>query len=243
MSSDKKCLPIKEIRITARDKMLDGLGRLALLTLMYFLLSTALLTCQSFYALENSNVLSIIISVIVTFLFAALSGLAKYGFASYFLKFTNGIRVGVSEVFAGFTQSPDRTIFVTMFLVMIKFICLIPYAVCSVMFSDTFGSYALLARVGIYTACMVAYYVFTLRYAPVYFLLNDLPDKRGTEILMLSKWLMKKNKRRLFALQVSFIPMFILTILSCFVGALWTIPYYTLAECYFYQDISSSKSA
>lgn len=243
MNSTKKYLSVREIKLNARDKILDGLGRVALLTLMYFFLSFALVSCQSLYAVENPGILSLIISVITTLLFSALSGVIKYGYASYFLKFTNKIPVGVGEIFAGFTHSPDKTIFVAMFLTILKFIFLIPYVVLSYVFPTFLGDYNILFRLGLYIVCIFAYYVFSLRYAPVYYLLNDLPGKRATEILMLSKWLMRKNKRRLFALQVSFIPMYILGFISCFVGMLWTIPYYNIAECYLYQDISSVKSA
>lgn len=243
MNSEKKYLSVKEIKLNARNKILDGLGTVALLTLMYFCLSSALTVCQSLYAVENNNVISLIFSLVITFLFSALSGIVKYGYASYFLKFTNNVPVGVREIFAGFTHSPDKTIFVSMFLTILNYLFLVPYAVFSFAFPDLLGKYNILLRLGVYLLCSVGYFIFSLRYAPVYFLLNDLPGKRAIEILMISKWLMKKNKRRLFALLVSFIPIYILGLLSCFTGMLWILPYLNIAECYFYQDISSVKSA
>ena len=77
----------------------------------------------------------------------------------------------------------------------------------------------------------------SLVYSQSFFILHDFPDRSAKEILATSRRLMKGNKFRLFYLNVSFIPLYILGCIAMFIPLLWIGVYRYATTCAFYQDL------
>lgn len=96
-------------------------------------------------------------------------------------------------------------------------------------------------------ACSVAGAIVTivlsLRYALAGYILADYPNLSAIDALRNSGNLMRGNKWRLFCLQLSFIGWLILSVLSCGIGLLWSIPYMNNATAAFYDEVSHRKDA
>ena len=76
-----------------------------------------------------------------------------------------------------------------------------------------------------------------LIYSQSFFLLHDFPQYSAREILALSRKMMKGQKGRLFYVYVSFLPLFLLSLLSCGIAFLWVIPYVNATNAEFYMDV------
>ena len=85
-------------------------------------------------------------------------------------------------------------------------------------------------------AVIVGIYMY-LRYALVYFIVNDAPELGVFEVLKASVQKMDGHKGKLFWLYVSFIPWTILGFLALFIGILWAMTYMQAAFAAFYDDI------
>ena len=59
------------------------------------------------------------------------------------------------------------------------------------------------------------------------------------EIIRMSRWLMKGRKMRLFYLHISFVPLYLLSILPCGLGFLWTLPYAEESFTCFHLNLTS----
>ena len=58
-----------------------------------------------------------------------------------------------------------------------------------------------------------------------YFLALDCPEKSAGDILRQGMRLMKGQKKRLFLMELSFLPLMFLCVLTIYVGFIWLIPY------------------
>ena len=87
---------------------------------------------------------------------------------------------------------------------------------------------------------LIAVY-FSLCFSQVFYLLLDFPDYSVKQILSLSKKVMKGQKGRYFYLLVSFIPLYLLGLLSCCVAYLWIVPYVNQTTTNFYLDLMKNR--
>lgn len=81
----------------------------------------------------------------------------------------------------------------------------------------------------------------SLALTPVLFLYCDHPDKTATQLLHESIQLMHGNFSRLLYLKLSFLIIFLLSILSCGVGLLFVEPYFYLTQTQFYESLVTAE--
>ena len=70
-----------------------------------------------------------------------------------------------------------------------------------------------------------------------YYLLADQERLSAKEAMSLSFQLMRGNWWRYLKLQLSFIPLYILSVFTCYIALLWIIPYLGMAETFFYREL------
>jgi uncharacterized membrane protein len=84
---------------------------------------------------------------------------------------------------------------------------------------------------------MVVYVYVSLLVSQVYYLLLDFPNYSVKVLFSKSLQLMKGNMWRLFHLEFSFLPLILLSFLTCGIGLLWLMPYMHMASTSFYLDL------
>ena len=80
--------------------------------------------------------------------------------------------------------------------------------------------------------------VIKLPFAMAFYILADNPQMKGREALKKSASLMKGHMMQYLVLQISFIPLMILSILFLYVGLLWVMPYIYATNTIFYMDVT-----
>ena len=80
-------------------------------------------------------------------------------------------------------------------------------------------------------------FIFRLTFSQCRYLLLDFPERDWRTLLMQSARLMRGNKLRLFALECSFIPLFLLGFLSFGVAFFWIVPYMESTLANFFLDL------
>lgn len=76
----------------------------------------------------------------------------------------------------------------------------------------------------------------------IFYLMQDFPEYTAAELLKLAPKLIKGHKARLFYIQLSFLPLMLLSILSCGIGFLWVYPYMQATYANFYLDLMKHKA-
>lgn len=171
-----------------------------------------------------------------------LCGFLSFGTAFLCLKSACGQPGSYTDIFYGFrAENLSKVFFLTTARVVSCFLCLLPGDYLWTAFQQS-------ADTSLFTASFLAYGAGYAVYIPIslaldmsYFLLSDFPGRRGSEILRDSFRLIKGNRRRLFALQLSFLPLMLLSLLSLGVGSLWLDPYMHMTYTLFYLDLVNPK--
>ncbi len=89
----------------------------------------------------------------------------------------------------------------------------------------------------LYLAGIIVTLFVNLMLSQVYYLMLDFPGYSASQVIKMSIQLMKGNKGRLFYIQLSFIPLILLSFLSCGIGLFWIHPYMEAVYANFYLDL------
>ena len=89
---------------------------------------------------------------------------------------------------------------------------------------------------------IVVIVMLSLTYSQAFYLMYDFPQYTVKQLLKTSRRKMKGNKGRFFYMNVSFIPLILLGILSFGIGFLWIEPYITSAQTEFFMDVMQNRS-
>ena len=85
--------------------------------------------------------------------------------------------------------------------------------------------------------CTAGFFSVLLRYIMVPFLYVDAPWKTTRELMRESKELMEGNKGRYLYLQLSYIGLALLSLLTLGIGFIWVSPYISMTNVQFYLDL------
>lgn len=77
-----------------------------------------------------------------------------------------------------------------------------------------------------------------LPFSMTFYLLADDPQKKGIQALKESVGLMKGHILQFLVLQLSFVPMMILSFVTLYIGLLWIMPYMYASMTAFYMDVT-----
>lgn len=83
--------------------------------------------------------------------------------------------------------------------------------------------------------------VINLMLSQAFYLLQDFPQYSAMELLKMSCHIVKGHKGRLFYITLSFIPLYLLGILSCCIAFLWISPYENTVKANFYMDLMKNR--
>ena len=244
---------IKTIKSTAKEQLLSHMWTAVLFTLFYLLITNLCTFCLAFSP-SSGNVFSFLFYEMNILLINLFSGLLQTGIAAFYLNlFSERQHCTFSDLFHAFSHGPDKTLKVTLVLSLINTVCTLPYAIYSLFFMPEFTmeqlfsfdydalKYMLFAYT-LLTLGELIYFFISLNFAPVYFMLVDMPNLSAAKALKMSSWLMKGSKLRLLGLELSFLPLQFVSLLTFGIGNLWIIPYKNTAAAAFYVDLSQKRT-
>jgi len=213
-----------------------------------------------------SMVISLISNINLEIYYALLvlvqifSGFFIAGEALVYLKLASGQKPVISDLFYYFSgpyaERGTKVVRTQLVLGIVSILCTMPY---------TYVSMAMLRSVSLsqlsadelpfspslfllYAVLLVAggsINVFIqLLLSQIYYLMLDFPGYTAAQLIKkVAPKLIKGNKARLFYIQLSFIPLMLLCLLSCGIGFLWLYPYMQATYANFYLDLVKKKVA
>lgn len=236
-----------ELKTRAKD-LLDG--RFGSAILIMFLggvfNTTVTMTCNSFLtifqmALDISPVASAMISLVVSTVIYLFNNIFSAGYALFFLNTACKRSCDIGCLFYGFRWQFQKCLTLSGFFSLFTFIITLPLQFCKGMYQQTQNVYWMMAYLLFASVSIVAGTVFSLVFSQCYFLLLDFPDYTAGQLLKSSMQIMKGHMGRLFYIQVSFIPLIILALLTCGIGMLWLNPYMHMTYTCFFLDLMNPK--
>lgn len=238
-----------ELKNLAKDKLQGKYGAAVLILFLYSLITHGVtlfislldnMTTTTAYALTGSLTTVTVINVVFEIINLAaviVLGILQAGITLFFLNIACNQPYATGNIFYGFKKDSGKALALSAVVGLCNAICLYPCQYCLAAYLNTRDSRMLYAA---FIAMIIGFCVYipvSLGLSQVFYLMLDYPDLTAKETLALTFRVMRGNKGRLFYLQLSFIPMMILGILSFGIGFLWVNPYMQMTYTYFFLDI------
>ncbi len=231
------------IKAVARERLVGRygttIGATVLLMLIQIIISDVIVLM-----VNPDNIITYIVYLFTVLLVDILFGVFSSGVAFLYMNVVYGQPVRTGDVFHGITAHPDKAIVIQLPFALAAAVQTIPISIIrnfmpKSAITPAYAGLLFVALIGTVISIAVK-----LVFSQSFYLLQDFPDKSAGEILRISASLMKGNKWRLAKLYLSFIPLFILGIVTLFIPMLWVDSYLESSLAAFYQEciVSANRS-
>ncbi len=224
------------LKSLAKGQLLGKYGTVVMACLLHY-------TCTFFVdfniatMVNTSTIFGNIVFYILTLLSGLLNGVFLYGEAYMFMKIACNQHVTSHDLFYGFRNDTDKVLKVQFVITLIGLICSLPSLLLTKVMANSGDITLMVTFIVLYVISTAINVFFNLIFSQCYFLLLDFPDYTPKELFRTSYKLMKGSKGRLFYIELSFLPLYLLGMLSCCVGFLWVLPYFQAVKTNFYLDL------
>ena len=183
----------------------------------------------------------VLLSLLTTMVFYFCTNFFSAGYALFFLNIACRRSCDVGNLFYGFKWQFKKCLLLSVFFTAVNFILQLPYNACFGMFQQTNSLYWLMGALLTSTVALIIGIPFYLVFSQCYYLMLDFPDYSAEQLLRGSMQIMKGHMGRLFYLQVSFIPLILLALLTCGIGMLWLRPYMQMTYTCFFLNLMNPR--
>ncbi len=227
-----------ELKASARS-YLQGRYVQAIPVHLLFLILSGALTSVNLRLSGGRGALFLLAQAGILLVGSVLASLLHFGLSRFYMNFCCAFPYDAGDLFKGFSFRDDRPVKIALLLNLVMVGCELPAMILYAVYLSTgiiwfmpLASLALCVGLTVYT-------VYYLGMSQCFYLLLDFPDKKLDEIISMSRWLMKGRRFRLFYLYVSYIPLYLLALLSCGIGLIWVLPYAETSYVCFHLNLTS----
>ncbi len=229
-----------QLKAIAKERSLDKYGTLILANIIIFAIQIFIsgITTVS----TSGKLIIFVINQIITLIVNILLGVLVSGKAYLYLNLVYSQTISASDIFFGLKQQPQKAVIIQALFVIVDFLVSLPASIL-LFFTRQSSTITIYFSVLVFLilGVVVDLYV-SLTYSQSFFLLHDFPERSAKELLTTSRKLMTGNRLRLLWLYISFIPIYILGVITLFVPLLWVSVYRYATVTAFYQNLISSKA-
>lgn len=193
------------------------------------------------FMIDTTSIAGLVIYYMISFILSLLTGIFTSGSSFFYLKVSCRQNVTVGDIFSGFKIHPDKAIILQLVLTLLSYVCTAPIFVFNYLFAQTQNVVYLLLMSVVIIIGYVIMIILNLILSQIFFLLQDFPQYPVKELLKMSRQIMKGHKGRLFYIQLSMLPLFLLGLLSCCIAYLWIVPYVNAVMANFYMDLMKNR--
>lgn len=234
-----------ELKAAAKEHMFGKYGT-AIAALVIVFLIEGFCTLLISFLTDTTTIPGTVVYYLLSFIVAVIFGIFSSGTAYFYLKAACGYPVSVSDIFYGFKLCPDKALIIQAWTGILSYLFMLPNIVLTYQFTKATAGGNI--DISTYSSLMLPYslsmilmsvasIIISLFYAQSFYLLHDFPQYSARELLAMSRHIMKGQKGRLFYLYISFLPLFLLSLLSCGIAFLWLMPYINATLAEFFLDI------
>lgn len=235
----------RELKLYAREA-LKGNYSLPILSLFVLFFLSFVLNQLTLFLFKTDGIFQLIIEQLFSFIISLILNVFTVGLLYMHMNIARKQEYSMGDLVYLFKNHPDRVIISAFFLSLINLITSLPYIAVTITYSNDIlnGNITDVAQLwqilGLMLAALIfnllLYLLLTLPLSLTYFLLADYTEMGAMEAFKESIHLMKGHKAKYLALQLSFIPLMMLSLFTCSIALLWVVPYMRTANVMFYLD-------
>ncbi len=224
------------IKATARKQLL---GNYRTAVFAYLIASAIITTLSGIFRMQLSagRLLQLFIYCIVEVIILLLSSIFLAGQNYLYLNIARGRDYSYRDVWFGFVRHADRVIRIELFMMLHMIIRGLPFFISAMLLLALRSDFWVAATVIFGLQFLINAVSLQLTYFPALFLILDDENADMRMIVEGSILLMNGNRLRLFKLILSFIGLYILSLITFGLGFLWVGPYYYSSRANFYLDL------
>ena len=224
-----------QLKAIAKERSLDKYGTLIAANVIIFaiqIIISGITTISS-----SGNLLIFVINQFISLIVSILLGLLVSGKAYLYMNLVYSQTISASDIFFGLKQHPEKAVAIQALFVIVDFLVSLPAALLLFFsgYNPSMNAYIAIT-VALIFGIAINIYV-SLTYSQAFFLLHDFPDRSAKELLLTSRNLMNGNRLKLLYVNISFIPLYVLGVISLFIPLLWISVYRYATIAAFYQDL------
>lgn len=231
-----------ELKARSKGQLLGKYGTLVPVILLVEAIMFVLSSLTTF-ALDSRSMTGLILQFGIECLLQLFAAVFVAGQTYLYLNVSCGGNIRVSDVFYGFTHHPDKAILIQLIQLLYCLAVFVPCFICLGIWYYTDSLMMLLPLSLTFCIGLVCGTIICLQYSQSFFVMLDFPELSAVQCLKFSRKIMKGNKGRRFYLDVSFIPLYLLGVLTCCIGLLFVIPYVNTTYSNFYLELMSHRNA
>lgn len=182
--------------------------------------------------METYNAINYVLSAILS-IFTSVLNIGLYLFC---LNLACGRTFRVSDIFHGFRHRFGRSLSLTAVAVLVSQLYSLPYGFLSNLVEQEAWA-AVPSAMPILLIGAVLYVPLSLGLSQMYMLALDFPSLSAGEVIKMSFRIMKGHKLHLFRVQLSFLPLMLLSFFTFGIGDLFLAPYMNVTYCFFFLNL------
>ena len=233
-------ISISDLKCTARGNLLGHFRPPIYSTIVSFLVSLIIYSLF-FTGIETTPIgmATNIVAVVVIYFFIALMYIGRL---NMHLGFARNQEITTRDMWFGFRGKTFAYLGASLIVFAISFVCMLPFMVCYVLYTGDGNSMPLLVASIIFAILgAIAYIIIMLRFMFAFMVLVDIKISTVKQAFIISSNITKGRRKKLFATCLSFIGLYVLSILSFGLGFLWTLPYLDQTLVAFYLEASKKQ--
>ena len=231
-------------------------GGAAMMTLSYFIwiylisyagsiISTVLLKLPYFSSVNSDNTADIIYTVLtalITMFLGVIAEMFNCGICLYYLNISTGRDAQTADIFRGFRENASEVFKISAFLLLPSLFTSIPFNIVSEAYVQSSDPKWLFISIGLFAAAGLGSVYIHLTYGIAFFVMLDFPSYSAGKVLRIARQKMMGNRVRFFVLDLLFIPMYILGVLSFGIGLIWIYPVINESRTLFFLNLMNPEN-
>lgn len=226
----------KFLKADARESLLGNLT-IPVISMFLYTTTTVMLSDLISNFGSSSLLLSLILTVAVFLVVNTCSGMLRIGLSCMFLRLQFGGKAVMGDLLYAFRNNSNTAVIISAFLSVLELLCMLPAILFTAFIPEQSVPGNLFLYIILVAAGALGAIAIRIRYAICAYLFLDFPDYTAGELIRGGTKLMNGHLRRLYSLYLSFLPMYLLTLLSFGIAGLWVSSYTHAAEAAFYKDL------
>ncbi len=229
-----------ELKGIARDKLLGNygtvIGAIVTVQLIFFGINSIVR-----YVSDLNSITGMIVYIAITLICSLIASVFVVGELTIYMKLACGDSIKITDVFSAFTGHPDKVIILDLIVSLRVLVWLIPAAatLCYMYLKDSYGNVLILLASGLMIIGLIGSIYTYIRLSQCLFIFLDFPDLTVNEIIERSIGMMEGQYGRFLYMMISFIPIYLLGILSLGIGFIFIQPYKGMTYTEFYLTIAA----
>lgn len=245
---------ISEIKDSAKGKLNGKYGIAVRATLVFMMMSYVIAGIASqindiirliFTNGKNLQAGALIFMLIITNVILAigtvLAGCFSSGIALFYLKIGSNMMPRVGDLFWGFRDNFKRSFTVALLIEGVGALVSIPGYVIYDMVTTRMELNALLEAFAFIAGGYIVNVIIGVCFGMVWFVIADFPELTAGAAIKKAWELINGNKAKYFGMNLSFIPLILLCVLTFGIGFLWVYPYMYETEAQFYLELTKAR--